>query len=348
MATHGSIEHDFRPMPSSSRSSARETRERRLHHARLSPSARRAADRYRSWSGQRQISGGLGWLSVGLGLTGLLAPRQLGRAIGVPAVDLLQFIGVRELATGAALLTKKNAEPWLWSRLVGDAMDVSVLAAALRSNTGTPRRTWAALSVVAAIGAVDFAAALNSRAQRVGSRKADEFLEHSIIINRPPAACYEFWRNLSNLPQFMPRLESVTVLDQSRSYWRVRGPGGLHVGWGARIVVDDAGQQISWHSEEGSELRNAGTVRFSAAPGNRGTLVRLQMHYQPPVGRTAVKLAKLIGSDPNAELREDLRRFKRLLETGEIPTTQGQPSGRRSLLGRAFREGRLSRSGGQS
>jgi uncharacterized membrane protein len=72
------------------------------------------------------------------------------------------------------------------------------------------------------------------------------------------------------------------------------------------------------------------------------------MHYRVPGGPAGTALVKLIGADPRSEVREDLRRFKQLLEAGEIPTTRGQPSGHRSLLGRMTREGRLSREGSLS
>jgi uncharacterized membrane protein len=143
----------------------------------------------------------------------------------------------------------------------------------------------------------------------------------------------------------MRRLQSITLLDERRSHWVMQGPGGARVEWDSEIDVDRPGERISWHSAEGSSVTHAGSVRFEPAPGGRGCIVRVLMHYRPPMGRASVGIAKLMGRDPSSEAREDLRRFKQLIEVGEIPTTQGQPSGRRSWFGRMTPEGRKSRAG---
>ncbi len=125
----------------------------------------------------------------------------------------------------------------------------------------------------------------------------------------------------------------------------MQGPGGAKVEWDSEIDVDRPGERISWHSTEGSASPTRAASASSPHRAGRGCIVRVLMHYRPPMGRASVGIAKLMGRDPNSEAREDLRRFKQLIEVGEIPTTQGQPSGRRSWFGRMTPEGRKSREG---
>jgi uncharacterized membrane protein len=117
------------------------------------------------------------------------------------------------------------------------------------------------------------------------------------------------------------------------------------VEWDSEITADRPGERLAWHSLPGSDVLHAGSVRFEPSTGGRGTLVRVMLHYRAPAGRLGAGLAKLVGADPNSTVREDLRRFKNLIEAGEIPTTRGQPSGRRSFLGHLTPEGRKSREG---
>ncbi len=289
----------------------------------------------------------LGWLSVGLGLAAVLAPRPLGRLTGLgetglgEADTLLRLVGCRELASAAGLLMQRRKAPWLWSRVAGDAMDLMLAGSATR-NTKHAARAWTTVGVLAAIAAIDVAASV--RATRTdATAKSGMSISEALIVNKPPQECYAFWRNFSNLPRFTPALESVTDIDERRSRWVMRGPLRTKLEWISEITADEPGSHIGWRSIDGSEIAHAGVVRFNAAPGNRGTLIRMSMHYRPVAGAAGVRLGKLIGSSPRFAIREDLRRFKQLIETGEIPTTRGQPSGRRSFLGRATPEGRLSR-----
>ncbi len=175
------------------------------------------------------------------------------------------------------------------------------------------------------------------------SKANEPLIEQTINVGKSPQECYAFWRDVSNLPRFSPLLESVVALDSKRSHWVMKGPGGARLEWDSELTVDRPGERLAWHSLQGSEVTHAGVVHFETAPAGRGTWVRVMMHYQPPAGRAGIAFAKILGSDPNSTVREDLRRFKSLIETGEIPTTRGQPSGRRSVLGRMTPEGRKSK-----
>jgi uncharacterized membrane protein len=122
----------------------------------------------------------------------------------------------------------------------------------------------------------------------------------------------------------MRHLESVTVLDARRSRWRAVGPGGLTFEWEAEIVAEREPELIAWQSLPGSRVENRGTVRFSRAPGARGTEVHVDLEYRPPAGALGWSIARLFGREPDQQLREDLRRFKQILETGEITVSDGE------------------------
>jgi len=164
--------------------------------------------------------------------------------------------------------------------------------------------------------------------QRLGGSRGIH-VEAAVTINRPLAEVFRFWRNFENLPRFMEHLDQVALREEGISHWVARGPGGTHVAWDARIINEIDNELIAWQSLEGSTIATAGSVNFDA--GEHGTRVRVHLQYDPPGGRLGAIVARLFGEDPRHTVREDLRRFKRLLETGEIPTTEGQSSGRRMM-----------------
>ncbi len=153
-------------------------------------------------------------------------------------------------------------------------------------------------------------------------------VEESVTINRPIGDVFRFWRNFENLPTFMHHLESVAQREEGLSHWVAKGPAGTHVAWDARIINEIENKVIGWQSVEGSTVSTAGSVNFDET--EHGTRVRVPLQYNPPGGRVGAAVARLFGEEPNQTVREDLRRFKRLIETGEIATTEGQSSGRRS------------------
>jgi uncharacterized membrane protein len=127
----------------------------------------------------------------------------------------------------------------------------------------------------------------------------------------------------------MQHIRSVNVIDDKRSHWVAKGPGGKSVEWDAEIINDIENQLIGWRSLPGSDVESGGSVRFEETPGRPGTQVRISLQYNPPGGSIGAALAKLIGQDPKKQIQQDLRRFKHLMEAGEIPTTEGQPAGRK-------------------
>jgi uncharacterized membrane protein len=153
-------------------------------------------------------------------------------------------------------------------------------------------------------------------------------LERSITVDRPAAELYHFWRNFENLPRFMHHLESVRVLDNRRSHWVANAPAGRVVEWDAEIINERENELIAWHSLEGADVDHAGSVRFRPAPQGRGTEIRVSLQYYPPAGKVGATLAKLLGEAPEQQIHDDLRRFKQIMETGEVAMTQGQSQGR--------------------
>lgn len=152
-------------------------------------------------------------------------------------------------------------------------------------------------------------------------------VEESVTINRPVEELYRFWRNLENLPRFMDHLESVERVTDTLSRWRARGPAGSIVEWNAEIINEVPNKVIGWRSIEGSDVVSAGSVNFHEPAAGRGTRLWVKLQYNPPGGKVGAAVAKLMGSDPATEIREDLRRFKQLVETGEVATNDGQARG---------------------
>ncbi len=159
-------------------------------------------------------------------------------------------------------------------------------------------------------------------------------VEKSVTINKSPEELFRFWRNFENLPRFMNHLEAVHVTGENRSHWVAKAPAGTTVEWEAEVYNEKENELIAWRSLEGADVDNAGSVRFEADPAGRGTVVRVALKYDPPGGTLGKIVAKLFGEAPDQQVEEDLRRFKQLMEAGETPTTEGQPSGRSASAGR--------------
>jgi len=141
-------------------------------------------------------------------------------------------------------------------------------------------------------------------------------VQQVVTIKKPPEELYRFWRDFTNLPRIMDHLESVTVEDGKRSHWRARAPAGNSVEWDAEIINDEPNRVIAWRSLENASVANAGSVRFIPAADNRGTEVRVTLDYIPPAGRAGAIVAKLFGEEPSQQVKDDLRRFKSVMENG--------------------------------
>jgi uncharacterized membrane protein len=150
----------------------------------------------------------------------------------------------------------------------------------------------------------------------------------AVTIRKPAGVLYTFWRNLENLSLISKHPVTITAQSDVESHWSVSAPpGDRRVEWDALIINDKPDSLIAWRSRDGSEIDNAGTVRFEPAPGDEGTEVTVTLEYAPPGGKVGAWLAKLSGEEAGQQVGDALRRFKALMEAGEIPTTDGQSAG---------------------
>jgi uncharacterized membrane protein len=266
-------------------------------------------------SNAKRLARSLGWFSVGLGLAELLAPKAIARISGVSNTHtgLIRLYGLRELASGIAIFSQQKPTAAVWSRVGGDVLDLASLGVACTAPDAKRGRIAFATANVLAVTALDLVCA-----KQLSSGNQGIHAKASCIVNLAPEETYSFWRNFENLPRFMKHLESVEDLGDGRSHWTAKGPGGMAVEWDATIIADVPGEVITWRSLEGSDVDHAGAVRFERAPGNRGTIVKVNIQYNPPAGVIGAAVAKLFGEEPEQQLDDDLRRFKQVLEVGEV------------------------------
>jgi uncharacterized membrane protein len=162
----------------------------------------------------------------------------------------------------------------------------------------------------------------NALGRNTAHKKASAIeVKATYTINKPREEVYAYWRNFENLPAFMKHLENVVVKDEKTSTWTAKVPGGVGtVTWDAVIQEEEMNRLICWTSLPGSTIDNAGEIRFVDAPGNNGTEIHAEISYRLPAGDAGSVAGKLINPFVERMVKEDLRRFKSLMETGEIPT----------------------------
>lgn len=156
-------------------------------------------------------------------------------------------------------------------------------------------------------------------------------VKRSVTIGKPRDELFRIWRNFENLPRFMKHLDRVDVDEAGggmRSHWVAKAPLGRQVEWDSQIIAETENEHIAWKSLPGSLVESIGSVQFSDAPAGRGTIVSVSMQYHPPAGSMGAAVAKLLGEEPDMQVRESLRNFKQMMETGEIASVEGQSSGR--------------------
>jgi len=150
--------------------------------------------------------------------------------------------------------------------------------------------------------------------------KGDHIVGRAVTINKPRSELFAYWRDLTKLPTFMENVERIDVIDNRLSHWVVKAPAGKTVEWDAAITDELQDKFIAWASTEDADVANSGRVDFRDATGGRGTVVTATILYDPPAGMIGKMIAKLFQREPAIQARRDLRRFKQLMETGEIST----------------------------
>ena len=171
-------------------------------------------------------------------------------------------------------------------------------------------------------------------------------VQRSVTVNKPRDELFRIWRNFENLPRFMTHLNRVDVDESTggtRSHWVAKAPFGREVEWDSEVTEERENEYIAWKSLPGSVVESMGAVEFREDPGGRGTIVSVNMEYHPPAGSMGAAIAKLLGEEPATQIREDLRHFKQYMETGEIASVEGQPSGRSKEFDRSIADRRRER-----
>ncbi|HJR16130.1 MAG TPA: SRPBCC family protein [Gemmatimonadales bacterium] len=306
-------------------------------HGRM-PDRRRDGD---SHSGTRprqdnaeQLARFLGWFSIGLGLAEVAAPGQLARMIGVEnKPGLFRLMGLREIGSGVAILSRDRPANAVWARVAGDILDLALLGTQLDGNNQERQKTLAATMAVLGVTALDIYTARSLSESNGDGRPISGTIESardiaessrgikvktSVTVSRAVAEVYGFWRNFENLPRFMTHLESVQVLSDRRSRWIAVAPAGKQLEWEAEMLEDRPNELISWRSLPGAQVDTAGYVRFRPAPGEQGTEIVVEMRYDPPGGMMAAAIAKLFGESGQDVVTRDLRAFKNVVELGEV------------------------------
>jgi len=258
----------------------------------LDTNAIRRVDGDTSVAGHRNVGDAERWLSV-LG----------GATLAVYGLDRWDFGGAALAVVGAELI-RRGASGHCF---VYDALNVSTAADA------TSRGPHRDLPV--------------SRAATVRASRSVK-VERSITVKRPAAELFAFWRDPANLPRILDFVEAVDMLDDTHARWRVRGPAGKSIEWQAEIINEIPNELLAWKSVGDADVPNAGSLHFRAAPNGRGTEVRIVFEYEPPAGHLGAWIAKLVKENPDDQVRDALRRFKQLTETGEVVMTEGQTSAR--------------------
>jgi uncharacterized membrane protein len=273
----------------------------------------------------QRLARNLGWFSIGLGVTEILAPELVAKISGAPnnkqSRTVIRTYGGREIAQGMAILSSTpRPAGWMWGRVAGDVLDIGSVAVGMSSRNGNFARGLVAIMALLGVTAIDYYCAdkLSSKTPATGTTREGRIrIVQSIIVGRGAEEVYRFWRNLENLPRFMKHLESVKETGHRQTHWKTKAPGGSSVEWDAEITADEPNRRISWRSLPGSTVENSGTVSFERATGDRGTLIRVEMEYRPPFGMIGSVAASLFRENPKQQIYDDLRIMKQFLEVGE-------------------------------
>jgi len=293
--------------------------------------------------GPERVARGLGWFSIGLGVAELLAPRAIAKLCGGQGrhTGLIRLYGLREIAAGLMIFSQgRKPAGGVWARVAGDAVDLATLAvAAVSPRTNKLGVAFATVNVLG-VTALDVLCAQALSVEKGSMTEGGAIrVTRSVVINRSAEELYNFWHDVQNLPRFMYHLESVQTTGERRSHWVSKAPGGTRVEWDSEITEDRPNELIAWRSVQGSDVYNAGAVRFEPRPGGRGTIVKVDMEYYPPGGIAGTAVAMLFNESPEQQIYDDLRRLKQVLETGEVLRSDGSPNGTGDIVQRPAQPG---------
>jgi uncharacterized membrane protein len=155
-------------------------------------------------------------------------------------------------------------------------------------------------------------------------------LTGTTTVTQSPDEVFNFWSRFDRFPSFMAHVDDVEMTGPRTSHWKVSAPFDREVEWDAETTDQVAGSRLSWRSTEGADVANSGEVRFVLAPDGASTEVHVTLRYDAPGEGLGKALAKYFGEDPSQHLDDDLRRFKQVIETGEVVRSDGAPWGKRA------------------
>lgn len=273
----------------------------------------------------------LGWFSLGLGVAEIVAPHAVSELIGVKPTrknrSVMQAMGVREVVKGVGILANDRPRDWLWGRVAGDALDLALLGRAMTTHSVKKERTASAIGAVLGVAAMDLLTAQAlSAGPKLTRERSDEGrirVRKTVTVRSSPAEVFAFWSDLSNFPRFKRHLESVEVLDETRSRWTASLDRGPSVTFDVEITERRPDELLSWRTVEGAPVSMRNELSIRPAPGDRGTEVTLEMDYDPPLGLLGATVAKLFREEPEQMITDELKRFKQLMEVGEILVSDG-------------------------
>lgn len=263
------------------------------------------------------LTRGLGFASLAIAAAEAAAPRVVAQALGLPpkarTAFTLRMLGLRELAAGASILLQPRRPLPLWARVAGDVADLGLLAWAATDKKANRGRAALAFAGLTAVTAFDVYAAIRTTRLQEAAQAPVMF---SVTIHQPPAIVYSYFRDFQRLPQFMDWLEAVDERSDGTSHWVAKLPTGQKVEWDAEITEERTNEVIAWRTRDDAPVAHAGRVTFAKAPGRDSTEVRVEMVAGlPGWSRKSALLAKALAKP---QIKGDLRRFKQLMETGEV------------------------------
>jgi uncharacterized membrane protein len=245
------------------------------------------------------LADALGWGSSVLGAPMTVAPRWFLRSIGVKddpkAVGWTLAVGVREHLATLNIIANRQRRIGMWSRVMGDTMDLALLAAAHRHKRRDGARLQGAMGIVGGLLALDLYTAVQlTRADgatvKDGGGSQGTGVEH----------------------------DTGGGPTRVRTAVTIRRP---------EEEVRAAFRDFGWSAFDPAALEAAGEVRFAAAPGDRGTEIHLDHEPAARGGAVGASAAKIVGRAPDQVIHDELRRLKALLETGVLARSETSPEG---------------------
>ncbi len=277
------------------------------------------------------LARGLGWFSLGLGLFEVIAPRRLADFFSLEDQEgLIRTYGVREILNGCGVWAAKNPTPWVWGRVGGDLLDLATLATGLSDDNPERGRVLFGLAGLTGVTLVDLVVAERLRRTKAAGAEEQHEVVRSLTVHGSPEELLARWRDAETLSQVMAHFAEVHGAGPDEQHWQLRLPATQGLAWTARNLPRQDEGVLGWQSLPGATLPNEGSVSFRPSTGaDRGTVATLRFRFDPPGGAFGDSLTALLGAAPGLIASQALRRFKSLVETGEIPTTENQPAARR-------------------